>query len=176
MRPVRRASVMRRILVRDLSAAWAEASGSAAVVPVEVSPRCSAAALTPLGAGGGPMIRPSIQSRAWRAVSAGGRSVVAHSNCPTVSRFRAKGIRPDPLDHFHPSGKAQMEKSTVGLYFASGPPTQAFTTIQLPPLFGVFEGIDIPPGQERYTVKDSFISRRRRAFSSARTRTTWARR
>ena len=59
--------------------------------------------------------------------------------------------------HFHPSGKAQMEKSTVGLYFASGPPTQAFTTIQLPPLFSVFEGIDIPAGQERYTVQDSFV-------------------
>ncbi len=59
--------------------------------------------------------------------------------------------------HFHPSGKPQMEKSTVGLYFASGPPTQAFTTIQLPPLFGVFEGIDIPAGQERYTLQDSFV-------------------
>jgi hypothetical protein len=59
--------------------------------------------------------------------------------------------------HFHPSGKVQMEKSTVGLYFASGPPTQAFTTIQLPPLFSVFEGIDIPAGQERYTVQDSFV-------------------
>ena len=59
--------------------------------------------------------------------------------------------------HFHPSGKAQMEKSTVGLYFASGPPTQAFTTIQLPPLFSVFEGLDIPAGQERYTLQDSFV-------------------
>jgi hypothetical protein len=59
--------------------------------------------------------------------------------------------------HFHPSGNVQMEKSTVGLYFAPGPPTQAFTTIQLPPLFSVFEGIDIPAGQERYTVQDSFV-------------------
>jgi hypothetical protein len=59
--------------------------------------------------------------------------------------------------HFHPSGTAQMETSTVGLYFASGPPTQAFTTIQLPPLFSVFEGLDIPAGQERYTLQDSFV-------------------
>jgi hypothetical protein len=59
--------------------------------------------------------------------------------------------------HFHPSGKVQMETSTVGLYFVSGPPTQAFTTIQLPPLFSVFEGIDIPAGQERYTLQDSFV-------------------
>jgi hypothetical protein len=59
--------------------------------------------------------------------------------------------------HFHPSGKPQMEKSTIGLYFAPGPPTQSFTTIQLPPLFGVFEGIDIAAGQERYTIQDSFV-------------------
>ena len=58
--------------------------------------------------------------------------------------------------HFHPSGSAQAEKSTVGFYFARQPPTQAFTAIQLPPLFAVFEGLDIAPGQERYTIKDSF--------------------
>ena len=59
--------------------------------------------------------------------------------------------------HFHPSGKAETEKSTIGLYFAPGPPAQAFTTIQLPPFFSVFEGIDIPAGQERYRVQDSFV-------------------
>jgi hypothetical protein len=58
--------------------------------------------------------------------------------------------------HFHPSGSTQTEKSTVGLYFAPRPPTQAFTAIQLPPVFGVLEGLDIPAGQERYTIKDSF--------------------
>lgn len=58
--------------------------------------------------------------------------------------------------HFHPSGSTQTEKSTVGLYFAPRPPTQAFTSIQLPPIFGVLEGLDIPAGQARYTVKDSF--------------------
>jgi len=59
--------------------------------------------------------------------------------------------------HFHPSGKAEREKSTVGLYFASAPPMQAFTNIQLPPVFSVFEGLDIPAGQERYTITDSFV-------------------
>jgi mono/diheme cytochrome c family protein len=59
--------------------------------------------------------------------------------------------------HFHPSGKAERERSSVGLYFASGPPAQAFTTIQLPPVFGVFEGLDIPAGQERYSISDSFV-------------------
>lgn len=59
--------------------------------------------------------------------------------------------------HFHPSGKRELEASTVGLYFADRPPTKAFTPIQLPPLFGALEGIDIPPGEKGYTIADSFV-------------------
>ena len=59
--------------------------------------------------------------------------------------------------HFHPSGTVAREQSTVGLYLASGPPRQAFGTIQLPPIFGVFEGLDIPAGEGRYVIKDSFV-------------------
>jgi len=59
--------------------------------------------------------------------------------------------------HFHPSGKAEKEISTVGLYFADKPPTRAFTSVQLPPLFGVFEGIDIPAGAKEYVIEDSFV-------------------
>jgi len=59
--------------------------------------------------------------------------------------------------HFHPSGKPEQETSTVGLYFAERPPTTAFAPIQLPPVFGALEGIDIPAGEERYTISDSFV-------------------
>jgi hypothetical protein len=59
--------------------------------------------------------------------------------------------------HFHPSGKIEKEASTVGLYFAAAPPTQAFAGLALPALFGVFEGIDIPPGEKEYTIRDSFV-------------------
>ncbi|MDX2032792.1 MAG: cytochrome c [Blastocatellia bacterium] len=58
--------------------------------------------------------------------------------------------------HFHPSGKAESESSTVGLYFTDRPPAQKFTGIQLPPLFGVFTGLDIPAGAKEYTIEDSF--------------------
>jgi hypothetical protein len=58
--------------------------------------------------------------------------------------------------HFHPSGKIEQEASTVGLYFADTPPTQSFTGVQLPPLFGVFEGLDIPAGSSGYTISDTF--------------------
>jgi hypothetical protein len=59
--------------------------------------------------------------------------------------------------HFHPSGKAEREQSTVGLYFAAAPPVQAFAAIQLPPIFGVLEGLDIPAGESAYTMSDSFV-------------------
>jgi hypothetical protein len=58
--------------------------------------------------------------------------------------------------HFHPSGRAAREQSTVGLYFSEKPPTQAFAGIQLPPAFGLFEGVDIPAGADRYTIADTF--------------------
>lgn len=59
--------------------------------------------------------------------------------------------------HFHPNGKVEHETSSVGIYFASQPPTRQFTTLQLPPLFGRLSGLDIPAGATNYTVKDSFI-------------------
>ena len=60
--------------------------------------------------------------------------------------------------HFHPSGSAEREASTVGLYFAKQPPSKAFTAIQLPPVFGVFSGINIPAGEAHYTISDSFVT------------------
>ena len=59
--------------------------------------------------------------------------------------------------HFHPSGVETEEASTVALYFAESPPSKAFTAIQLPPLFGALAGIDIPAGDENYTISDSFV-------------------
>ncbi len=59
--------------------------------------------------------------------------------------------------HFHPQGKQEKELSTVGLYFADKPPTKSFTGIQLPTLFGIFEGLDIPAGAKEYTIEDSFV-------------------
>ncbi len=58
--------------------------------------------------------------------------------------------------HFHPNGKVEHETSTVGIYFATKPPTRQFTTLQLPPLFGRLHAMDMPAGTNGYTVKDSF--------------------
>ena len=59
--------------------------------------------------------------------------------------------------HFHPSGKAETEVSTLGIHFADKPPTKGFTALQLPPVFGALAGVDIPPGEKNYTKIDSFV-------------------
>ena len=130
IRPAARASATPKIPRQDFRAAWA-----------------GCGSLVPAGAG---LAQAGGSLGGW---ALGGRAL----ELPDGLAFPvAKGSDLILSTHFHPAGSAQREKSTVGLYFASRPPTQAFTNIQLPPVFGVFEGLDIPAGQERYTLKDSF--------------------
>ncbi len=58
--------------------------------------------------------------------------------------------------HFHPTGKAEAEKSTVALYFAKKPPERLMFPLQLPPVYSLFSGLDIPPGAGDYVIRDSF--------------------
>ncbi len=58
--------------------------------------------------------------------------------------------------HFHPTGKAESEQSTVGIYFAKEAPRSVFTALQLPPAFGALSAVDIPAGADKYTVTDTF--------------------
>jgi hypothetical protein len=58
--------------------------------------------------------------------------------------------------HFHPDGKPETEKATIGLYFAKEAPKRTLTNIQLPPVFSLFAGLDIPAGEKDYVLKDSF--------------------
>ncbi|RYD34446.1 MAG: hypothetical protein EOP86_10940 [Verrucomicrobiaceae bacterium] len=59
--------------------------------------------------------------------------------------------------HLHPSGKAEEEASTVRVKFAPGPPPFTYTTIQLPPVFSILRGLEIPPDEKAYTIRDSFV-------------------
>lgn len=57
--------------------------------------------------------------------------------------------------HFHPSGKAETEKTTIGLYF--GPrPERRVMEVQAPVFFGIRAGIDIPAGEANYRVRGAF--------------------
>jgi len=58
--------------------------------------------------------------------------------------------------HFHPDGKPEAEKSQIGLYFAKQPPARTLTSIQLPPVYSLFSGLDIPAGQKDFVIRDSY--------------------
>ncbi len=59
--------------------------------------------------------------------------------------------------HFHPSGKREVEKTKVGLFFADKPPSRQINRIQLPPAFGRGAGIDIAPGETDFSIEDRFV-------------------
>jgi hypothetical protein len=58
--------------------------------------------------------------------------------------------------HLHPSGKEAREDGKVALYFAKAPATRPLTGVQVPPAFGFAAGLDIPAGEPRFVIKDSF--------------------
>ena len=58
--------------------------------------------------------------------------------------------------HFHLSGKPEREQSQIAFYFSDEPPERLFTSIQLPPVFGAFSGIDLAPGAAETMIKDVF--------------------
>jgi mono/diheme cytochrome c family protein len=104
-------------------------------------------------------LRGASDNRSAPVGSLGGWAVGAQARAlpEGLAWYLPKGADLILSTHFHPSGKPEKEISTVGIYFADKAPTKKFTGIQLPPLFGVFEGIDIPPGAKEYTIEDSFV-------------------
>jgi hypothetical protein len=58
--------------------------------------------------------------------------------------------------HFHPTGKAETERSAIGLYFTQKPPDREMASVELPALFGFGAGINIPAGESNFVVQDSF--------------------
>ena len=59
--------------------------------------------------------------------------------------------------HISPNGKPAQEATSIGLRFAKEPPPHTYTTVQIPPQFGILNGIQIPPGEKNYTIRDSFV-------------------
>ena len=58
--------------------------------------------------------------------------------------------------HFHLLGKAAKEEITIAIYFADKPPKRSLVKLELPPGFGIFANVDIPPGQSEVKLSDSF--------------------
>jgi mono/diheme cytochrome c family protein len=69
-----------------------------------------------------------------------------------VARYLAAGSNLVIQTHFHPTGKVEVEQSTVAIYFAKRPPTHI-----LMPLTMGNRHIDIPAGQKDYAVTDTMV-------------------
>jgi mono/diheme cytochrome c family protein len=70
--------------------------------------------------------------------------------------------------HLHPSGKPERERSLVGIHFADRAPAQELLTVEVPALFAIGKGLDIPAGATAYTIADSFeLPAGIRVFSAA---------
>ena len=118
----------------DCAAGWAAAARDAA--PVSSVPRAKRGADS---ADGSPASTPRFFPDQHRATAAGAHQLV-------VLQL-----------HLHPSGKAEQERGRIAIYFAKTPPQKSMTGVQVPPAFGFGAGIDIPAGESRYVVKDSFV-------------------
>jgi mono/diheme cytochrome c family protein len=57
--------------------------------------------------------------------------------------------------HLHPSGKPEVERSRIGIYFAAAPPARRIRELGALGFFGLLAGIDIPPGEKNFTIKGS---------------------
>jgi hypothetical protein len=59
--------------------------------------------------------------------------------------------------HFHPTGKAETERSSIGLYFAEKAPERKLLGVTLPAVFGIGAGLNIAAGETGYTIRDSAV-------------------
>jgi hypothetical protein len=103
--------------------------------------------ITPLGLGANPAMAPSGSLGGW---AVGTTPVFLQDG---LAFPIAKGSDFIAQMHFHPTGKTETERSTVGIYFADKAPERKIWNIGQPGFFGLLSGIDIPPGEKNYSIK-----------------------
>ena len=74
-----------------------------------------------------------------------------------LARKLPKGADLVLRSHLHPSGKEELEQTTLGLYFTKKPPKRTMVGIQLPPFFGIAAGLNLKPGAKNFQLEDSFV-------------------
>ena len=58
--------------------------------------------------------------------------------------------------HFHPGGKAEIERARIGIYLTDEPPTKHLVALDVPFAFGLLSNIRIPAGEAEYLIEESF--------------------
>lgn len=74
-----------------------------------------------------------------------------------LARYLPKGSDIVMQTHFHPTGKPESERSQLGIYFADRAPKQKLVAIQMPPVFGMGAGLDIPAGKSNFVLHDEYV-------------------
>ena len=59
--------------------------------------------------------------------------------------------------HFHPNGKPETEKATIGFYFAKQAPEKQLMSVMLPTTYSLFSGLNIAPGDKDFVLRDSYV-------------------
>jgi mono/diheme cytochrome c family protein len=57
--------------------------------------------------------------------------------------------------HLHPTGKPEVERAKVGIYFASAAPARRIRELGVLGFFGLLANIDIAPGDKNFAIKGS---------------------
>lgn len=59
--------------------------------------------------------------------------------------------------HYHPSGKEHVDKAKLGFHIAPQPAARPWTSLPVPPFFGILSGIHIPAGAKEYVRENSMV-------------------
>jgi hypothetical protein len=59
--------------------------------------------------------------------------------------------------HYHPNGKEMTDQSSVGFHYSDKPTSRPWSIVQVPPHFGILQGIDIKAGEKEHIEKASFV-------------------
>lgn len=59
--------------------------------------------------------------------------------------------------HFHPTGKAEVERARIALYLGDRPPVRQMYPLEVPFGFGITANLDIPAGAKDHVLESSFV-------------------
>ncbi len=73
-----------------------------------------------------------------------------------LARFLPMGSDILMQTHFHPTGKAEVEQAELAIYFTDQVPSKQLMPLQMPAIFGIGAGIDVPAGKSDFMIEESF--------------------
>ena len=142
--------MMRAIRSRDFPARWADSRARAAV-----GAACCRAGISP--AARRPSSAMTDESRAVGTLGGWALGANAKALPDGLAFFVPKGADLVLSTHFHPSGKAEKEASTVGLVFRDQAADPGVRRPRAAAALRRVRGHRHPAGQKEYTIQDSFV-------------------